>query len=328
MAGFVRDMLAGLAHAGGRDGPGAEHHRLLVRLDRRLAGLVRGGSGAEGETIRLRPGDCSAWSGDPRGRPAHSAESCRALIDSIADAGGNRIPVLVRANPPGSAQPWELLVGGRRHFAVDWLNHNGRPELRLKALAVALCDEEAFRLADIENREREDIAELDRARSYQAALDRFYGGVQTRMAEALGLSNSQLSRLLSLAQLPGEVVDAFATREEIRVRHSEVLTPLLRRADAGERLLAAARDIGGEQQALARDGGQLLSAATVLARLRDAAAGLPRDHAVVAGGTRVGQVRPGRGGALLIDLALAEDADIDALLSALRATLLAAREDQ
>lgn len=71
------------------------------------------------------------------------------------------------------------------------------------------------------------------------------------MAEALNLSNSQLSRLLSLAQMPDEVVNAFATRDELRVRHSEVLTPLLRRAEQRERLLVSARLIGEEQQRLA-----------------------------------------------------------------------------
>lgn len=177
----------------------------------------------------------------------------------------------MRNNPPGSELPYELLVGSRRRFSVNWLNHNGRPEIRLNAMVVDLSDEEAFRLADIENRERQDITELDRARSYQGAVDRFYGGVQSRMAEALNLSNSQLSRLLSLAQMPDEVVDAFATREELRVRHSEVLTPLLRRPEQRDRLLVAARSVGQEQQRLAAAGDRMIPAATVLTRLKQAA---------------------------------------------------------
>jgi len=216
MAGFVRDILTTLSYEPHATEPLGVDGEALTRLDQRLAGFTQGSAQAR-TAISIRPSDCSVWDGNPRDVPGLSAESCRSLIESIAQEDGNRIPVLVRRNPPGADYPYQLLVGSRRRFSVDWLNHNGRPEIRLTALIVDLTDEEAFRLADIENREREDITELDRARSYQNAVDRFYGGVQSRMAEALNLSNSQLSRLLALAQMPDEVVNAFATRDELRV---------------------------------------------------------------------------------------------------------------
>jgi ParB family chromosome partitioning protein len=254
-------------------------------------------------------------------------DSCRSLIESIAAEGGNRIPVLVRHNPDASEQPYQLLVGSRRRFAIDWLNHNGRPELRLNALIVDLSDEEAFRLADIENRERADICELDRARSYQQAVDRFYGGVQSRMAEALGLSNSQLSRLLALAQLPEEVIGAFATKEDLKVRYSELLTPLLRRAEQRADLISEARRIGQEQQERAAGAGSMLPPATVLSRLREAAARRPRDTSdieILAGGERIGRARPAKG-SIMLDVTIASDADLDALFAALKETILMAR---
>ncbi|MGO4166726.1 ParB family chromosome partitioning protein [Novosphingobium sp. PhB57] len=327
MGGFVRDILTTLsyephpAEAAGVDG------EALSRLDQRLAGFAQG-SGRARTAISIRPSDCSVWDGNPRDVPGLSAESCRSLIESIAQEDGNRIPVLVRHNAPGADHPYQLLVGSRRRFSVDWLNHNGRPEIRLTALIVDLTDEEAFRLADIENREREDITELDRARSYQNAVDRFYGGVQSRMAEALNLSNSQLSRLLSLAQMPDEVVNAFATRDELRVRHSEVLTPLLRRAEQRERLLVSARLIGEEQQRLAAGGERMIPAATVLARLKDAAkeGDIRRgnDRPLVLGDARVGRIRAGREG-LAVDLLVSEETDIDALLVTLRDALIDSR---
>ncbi|MGH6745736.1 ParB/RepB/Spo0J family partition protein [Novosphingobium sp.] len=327
MGGFVRDILTTLsyephpAEAAGVDG------EALSRLDQRLAGFAQG-SGRARTAISIRPSDCSVWDGNPRDVPGLSAESCRSLIESIAQEDGNRIPVLVRHNAPGADHPYQLLVGSRRRFSVDWLNHNGRPEIRLTALIVDLTDEEAFRLADIENREREDITELDRARSYQNAVDRFYGGVQSRMAEALNLSNSQLSRLLSLAQMPDEVVNAFATRDELRVRHSEVLTPLLRRAEQRERLLVSARLIGEEQQRLAAGGERMIPAATVLARLKDAAkeGDIRRgnDRPLVLGDARVGRIRAGREG-LAVDLLVSEETDIDALLVILRDALIDSR---
>lgn len=327
MAGFVRDILTTLSYEPDPAGQLPGYTNALSHLDQRLAGFVQGAGGRRA-AITIRPGDCSVWSGNPRDVPRLSVESCRSLIDSIAQEDGNRIPVLVRANPPGEELPYELLVGSRRRFAVDWLNHNGRPEIRLNAMIVDLSDEEAFRLADIENREREDITELDRARSYQNAVDRFYGGVQSRMAEALSLSNSQLSRLLALAQMPDEVVNAFATREELRVRHSEVLMPLLRRPEQAARVIVAAKAIGDEQQRLASSGGRLIPAASVLTRLKQAGTAGTRkstqEMAIMLGDEKVGRVKPGREG-LSVDLVVSDDADIDALLAGLKTLLLESR---
>lgn len=329
MAGFMRDILTTLAYDPDPVSPTSrEGAASLTKLDQRLAGFVQGNATKPRSAISIRPTDCSVWDGNPRDVPRLTAENCHSLIDSIAQEDGNRIPVLVRMNPPGAERPYELLVGSRRRFAVEWLNNNGRPEIRLNAVIVELNDEEAFRLADIENREREDITELDRARSYQAAVDRFYNGVQSRMAEALSLSNSQLSRLIALAQMPDEVVNAFATREELRVRHSEVLMPILRRPEQRQRILAAAKQIGQEQQRLAVAGKRMIPAATVLTRLRQAGLAGTRkaanERALLSGEEQVGRVKRGKEG-FAVELSVSDAADIDALLDDLRAALLEGR---
>ena len=327
MAGFMRDVLTTLSYEPTPELPpdGAE---ALSKLDQRLAGFVQGGWSRARTAISIRPDDCSVWDGNPRDVPRLTAENCRSLIDSIAQEDGNRIPVLVRLNAPGADRPYELLVGSRRRFAVEWLNRNGRPEIRLNAVIVELSDEEAFRLADIENREREDITELDRARSYQTAVDRFYSGVQSRMAEALSLSNSQLSRLLALAQMPDEVVDAFATRDELRVRHSEVLMPILRRPERRERVIAAARAVGEEQQRLSMAGKRLIPAATVLTRLKQAGLAGTRqaaaDRPIMLGTDQIGKMRRGRDG-IVVELTVGEEVDLDTLLAELKAMLCESR---
>jgi ParB family transcriptional regulator, chromosome partitioning protein len=328
MASLMREVLSTLSYEPDAQKPSGDGAAELSNLDKRLAGFVQGGWGRTRSTISIRPGDCTVWDGNPRDVPRLSHESCHSLIESIAQEDGNRIPVLVRLNPPGSDLPYELLVGSRRRFAVDWLNNNGRPEIRLNAVIVDMTDEEAFRLADIENREREDIAELDRARSYQQAVDRFYGGVQSRMAEALTLSNSQLSRMLALAQMPDEVVDAFGTRDELRVRHSEVLSPILRRPEQRERVIEAARRIGEEQQRLATQNQRLIPAPTVLARLRQAGlAGTRqgmREQPIMLGAEQVGKLKQARDG-LSVELVVSDTADVDALLSRLKSLLIEAR---
>lgn len=326
MANFIRDLLTTLSPEPAR--AGTAEQEALTRLDERLTSFAD--SSVQGAApLLVRAADCAVWDGNPRDQPGLNADSCRSLIESIAAEGGNHIPALIRINRPEAALPYQLLVGSRRRFAIDWLNHNGRPELRLSALVVDMSDEEAFRLADIENRERADICELDRARSYQAAVDRFYGGVQSRMAEALSLSNSQLSRLLALAQLPVEVVDAFATRAELKVRYSELLTPLLRRKEQRANMIAEAMRIGAEQQALAARDERMIPPATVLARLRQVAAPHgPADGGetpIMLDGERIGKVKPGKDGGLAVDLLIGEEVDLDALLSCLRAVVSTAR---
>ena len=326
MVALIREMMATLSRDGKTGRAAMAEQEALGRLDDRLTSFAEARIDSRAPML-IRPDECVVWDGNPRDQPGLNPDSCRSLIESIAAEGGNRIPVLVRSNSGASEQPYQLLVGSRRRFAIDWLNHNGRPELRLNALLVELSDEEAFRLADIENRERADICELDRARSYQQAVDRFYGGVQSRMAQALGLSNSQLSRLLALAQLPEEVIQAFATKEDLKVRYSELLTPLLRRYEQRADVIAEARIIATEQQARAAGDGAMLPSATVLSRLRQAAARRPRDMgeiAILSDGDRIGRARVAKG-AVTLDVSIANDADLDALLATLRETILAAR---
>jgi ParB family chromosome partitioning protein len=81
----------------------------------------------------------------------------------------------VRRTPDGPA-PYELIVGTRRHWSVSWLHANHHSQIELIARIETLDDEGAFRLADIENREREDVTDLERARNYLHAVEAYYGG--------------------------------------------------------------------------------------------------------------------------------------------------------
>jgi len=298
-------------------------------LDRRLAN-AKPASSEHSEFIAVRAEDCAPWHGNPANREPLTEQNCRSLIEAIGAQRRNTVPAKVRRTP-GADKPYEVLVGHRRRFAVEWLNHNGRPEILLHIQLVDMTDEEVFRLVDAKYRDRDDVCELDRAHGYEVAVDRFYGGVQSRMAEALGYSNSQISRLLSLAQMPHEVVQAFATPEELRVRHAEVLTPLLRRPAQQARIVHAAIDLAREQQTLALRREPLIPAAMVLARLKQAA--LATDIGSVDGdqfivqvdGVAIGLARPDRNGGVLVELVLNAGTDCDAVSQQLRQAIEMAR---
>src|SRR3546814_3089531 len=140
-------------------------------------------------TMRLKPSECSIGPGNARDYAALSYDRCASLIESIREEGTNREPVVVRRTP-NAEQSYELIVGTRRHFSVSWLHANNHSEIDLVARIETLDDEGAFRLADLENREREDVTDLERARNYRHAVEAYYNGVRTdRKSTRLNSSN-------------------------------------------------------------------------------------------------------------------------------------------
>src|SRR5262249_50910521 len=104
----------------------------------------------------------------------------------------------------------ELICGARRLFVARALNVPLLTELR------NLSDREACIALEIENRQRQDISPYERGLSYDRWLKRNHFQSQEELANSLGVSASQVSRLLTLARLPAIVVGAFASSADIR----------------------------------------------------------------------------------------------------------------
>lgn len=305
----------------------ARHDADLDALQRRLAS--QNPPEPVADIVMLRPADCPQHMPAAEHYPLPDAASCQDLIDEIAADGGNREPVLVRAHSNPAGPRFTLLVGARRHFAVDWLNHNGRPELRLRAQVVAISDEEAFRMGEQRNRARNDISELARARAYRDALNLFYDGVQSHMASALGASSSHLSRLLALADMPEQIISAFGRLEDLKVRHAEILAPLLRREPSRHQIIDEAGQIDREQQSLSASGLPLLPAALVLSRLK-AAGGRDAQASIAAASIRhngldVGSIWQNADGALQLGATLPAGVSTEDVMQAVEEGLRALR---
>jgi len=217
-------------------------------------------------TIRIRPDECTVWPGNARDYASLSYERCASLIDSIKEENGNREPVVIRRTQDGE-KPYELIVGTRRHFSVAWLRANNHAQIDLIARIETLDDEGAFRLADIENREREGVSDVERARNYQHAVDAYYGGVRAHMAERLAIGKQNLHNLLQLAELPQEVVDAFAALSDLKVRHGMKLSPLLKQPALRDAIMMEATVIKAEQARRRAAGEPMIDGPQVLQRL-------------------------------------------------------------
>ena len=196
---------------------------------------------------QIDPARCRIWSEHNRDYAKLDEVRCADLIESFKAQGRQEFPAIVRRVSDEPGIEFEVISGARRHWTVSWLRRNNYSDFRYLVEVRELTDEEAFRVSDLENRAREDLSDIERARDYLKALDRHYGGKQKSMAERLKVSETWLSRYLDLARLPADLVAAFADPHELKIKHVSQLKPLLKPDDRAQRLLAGAREIAGEK---------------------------------------------------------------------------------
>ena len=271
---------------------------------KRLEGFGEAARMLKRPTIRLKPSECSIWPGNGRDYALLTEDRMRSLIDSIQAENGNKIPVVIRRTPKG-ALPYELVIGTRRHWAVAWLNANLYPDIELVAIIDDIDDETAFRLADIENREREDICDLERGANYKAAVEAYYDGVQSRMADRVKLSKSMLARYIGLTEIPPVIISAFNSPMDLQVRHGDKLLPLIRQPALRVKLEEAAKAIAAEQSFRQSGDEAPIRGAEVVARLVKSATtrqGREQKVTIEVGGVHIGQVNKDQSRGLTITL--------------------------
>ncbi|MDB5700378.1 MAG: ParB/RepB/Spo0J family partition protein [Sphingomonadales bacterium] len=197
----------------------------------------------------IDPVRCRPWSLHNRAIELLDEVGCADLIESIKAEGRQRIPAIVRRLKNDPDHDYEIIAGVRRWWTINWLRAHNYPEFHYLITIQSVTDEEGFRLADVENRARRDISDIERARDYLRALDLFYGGSQTAMATRLNVSNSWMSRTLEVGRLPAEIVDAFSDSRAITARHAGQLAPSLRQPRIAAQLIEAALRIAAERVA-------------------------------------------------------------------------------
>ena len=263
-----KGFLSGLAEA---TAPAATSRlpprtNILAGRENRLAELATGAAQNRVHEL-VDPARCRIWAHHNRDYAALTAENCADLIDSIKAQGRQEVPAVVRRVSGDPDHAFEVVCGARRHWTVTWLRAHDYPELKFLVEPRELTDEEAFRIADLENRSRQDLSDYERAVDYARALDRYYGGSQQRMAERLKVSKSWLSRYLELAKLPETVVAAFGTKHAMGIRHAADLAPLLKAPKTARAVLSEADTLAGEQQRRRRDGQAALPPSVCAQRL-------------------------------------------------------------
>jgi ParB family transcriptional regulator, chromosome partitioning protein len=179
-------------------------------------------SGSKIKTPRLlvEPGQCKIWERHNRDFTLLNEVKCKDLIDQFKVTGKQEFPGIVRLMEGEGEVKYEIICGARRYWTCRYLGWKYFIEIR------ELSDEEAFRLADIENRAREDLSDYERAIDYKKALTQYYQN-QVQMANRIEVTTSWLSRYLDLADLPEEIVKAYRDITEIKIIHARKLKPFL-----------------------------------------------------------------------------------------------------
>src|SRR3546814_20405443 len=87
------------------------------------------------------------------------------------------------------------------------------------------------------------------------------------MAERLAIPKQNLHNLLQLAELPDEVVSAFAEPGDLKVRHGMRLSPLIKDERYRDAILGEAAIIAAEQKELLAAGAEKIEGSKVCERL-------------------------------------------------------------
>ena len=238
---------------------------ILANRENRMAELASGA--VVGRAIeQVDPARCRLWAEHNRDYAALDETRCSDLIESFKAQGRQEVPAIVRRVRGEPDFDFEVICGARRHWTVTWLRAHNYTDFRFLVEVRELTDEEAFRISDLENRAREDLSDIERARDYLKALDRHYGGRQKDMAGRLNVSEAWLSRYLDLARLPPVLVAAFDSSHDLKIKHVTQLKPLLKPEERADRVLAEASAI-----AAGRGEGAALKPQDVIRRLTAAA---------------------------------------------------------
>ncbi|MGH1456284.1 MAG: ParB/RepB/Spo0J family partition protein [Alphaproteobacteria bacterium] len=147
-------------------------------------------------------------------RKIFNQDSITELASSIAQYGVLQ-PLLVRKDPKNDDK-YEIIAGERRWRASQQARLHELP-----VVVLEISELEAYKIALIENLQREDIDPIDEAFGYQKLLEDF-GQTQEQLAEAVGKSRPHITNTLRLLQLPA-LAQSMLSKKALTMGHARAL---------------------------------------------------------------------------------------------------------
>lgn len=145
-------------------------------------------------------------------RKEFDEEALSELAESIAQHGILQ-PLLVK--PVGDGM-YQIVAGERRWRAARMAGLTEVP-----ALVKELSDEEADKIALIENLQREDLNAVETAKGYQRLMEK-YDMTQEDLAKAMGKSRPQIANMLRIVSLSDDIL-ALISNGKLTAGHAKAL---------------------------------------------------------------------------------------------------------
>jgi ParB family transcriptional regulator, chromosome partitioning protein len=149
----------------------------------------------------------------------------------IEAAGGNVQPILVRKIDSTDAK-YEIAFGHRRHRACLEL------DLPVLAFISDLTDKELFSMMERENRKRADLSPFEQGEMYRRALDEGIFASLRKLSTDLGVDSSLVSKAMTIARLPPDVLACFESPTLIQYRWGKELSEAIQQDPEGTLLRA------------------------------------------------------------------------------------------
>jgi ParB family chromosome partitioning protein len=167
-------------------------------LGRGLSALIplsaQDGTSGENEIVEI---DCTIIRPNPfQPRTDIKQEDIKELAESIKSQGLLQ-PVLVRQK---GVSEFEIVSGERRFRALRMLGKNRIPCI----VKTKLSDREMMEMALVENIQREDLNDIDKAEAFQRLIAE-YSYTHESLAKQIGSSRTAVTNILRLRMLPHEV---------------------------------------------------------------------------------------------------------------------------
>lgn len=190
----------------------SEANDKVSKLETQLADFKSADVARKLDPKNIKP---SHWAN--RNEASFANKDFAALKAEIESAGGNVQPIKVRP-AAGKSGEFEIVFGHRRHRACLELG------LDVLALVEELTDAALFAQMDRENRQRADLRPIEQGVMYAKALDEGLFPSNRKLAESLGVDVGGVGKLLALARLPSDVLNAFESPLEIQFQWGAVLS--------------------------------------------------------------------------------------------------------
>lgn len=216
------------------------------------------------------PEDCVIWGKHNRLYDRLDERNCAELIAAFKAYGGQHTPAVVRRTQSKTGPRYEVVAGARRHWVVNYLRSSGFPEMKYLVEVKDDIEDDvaAFKEMDTENRGRSDLSPYEQGASYKRMLAELFNGVQSELARVVGLDKGTISRYLRVAEVPTQILNAYAELKDLSMNHGPKLVVLLEQSDKNRaRMMEEAAQLAEEQREAKHNGKSLIAGATVFKRL-------------------------------------------------------------